>query len=75
MGTVPFFVFDAVMELEKRVYILEFKMGTAEEALSEIKEKRYFEKYQASGKEILLIGAGFSSETRNLTHYLIETNP
>lgn len=49
---------DAVLELEKLIYIIEFKMGKAEEALKQIKEKRYWEPYLGKGKVLYLLGAG-----------------
>ena len=50
---------DAVIELGSAIYIMEFKLGTAAEALNQIKEKKYYEKYQVSSKEIILTGIGF----------------
>jgi hypothetical protein len=32
---------DAVLELEKMIYSIEFKMGKVEEAIEQIKKKRY----------------------------------
>ncbi|NCD33495.1 MAG: AAA family ATPase [Spartobacteria bacterium] len=58
---------DAVIQTDAAVYIFEFKLhGTVDEALTQIKEKRYYEKYQNSGKTIRLIGAAFDRKTRNL---------
>ena len=49
------------------VYIIEFKLNkSAEEALAQIHENKYYEKYTRSGKIIHLIGANFSTETRNV---------
>ena len=62
---------DAVVETPLFIYIFEFKIrGTAEEALAQIQEKRYAEKYLASGKEIRLVGAAFDPVTRNLETWL-----
>lgn len=64
---------DAVMESPTHVYIMEFKRdASAEEALAQIKELKYYEKYLASGKPVTLIGANFSSDIRNLDGYVIE---
>ncbi|MCK4765124.1 MAG: ATP-binding protein [Candidatus Aminicenantes bacterium] len=66
---------DAVIETGSHIYILEFKMGTAAQALTQVKENKYFEKYMASGKEVVLIGIGFDVEQKNLTDYTVEALP
>ena len=64
---------DMTIETTDYVYIFEFKYnGTAEEAMSQIKEKNYAQPFLASGKKIALIGANFSGETRNIEKYLDE---
>lgn len=64
---------DAVVQTAERIYIFEFKLfDTAEEALAQIKEKGYAEKYAQSGKTILLIGAEFEVESRNIKTWLVE---
>ncbi len=63
---------DAVLETEKKIYIMEFKLGSGQEALDQIKEKKYVEKYRIKGKEIVLAGIGFNSEKRNIDNYLLE---
>jgi hypothetical protein len=61
---------DAVVE-SKSIYIFEFKLnGTKEEALRQIKEKKYYEKYISLGKPIYLVGAEF--QDKNLGEYLVE---
>jgi len=64
---------DAVWETGKTVYILEFKVGTAEEALKQIKAMNYFEKYVGKEKKIVLLGIGFDPEKRNIGDYLVES--
>lgn len=64
---------DAVLETEKKVYIMEFKMGSEREAIDQIKEKNYHEKYLNTGKEIVLLGIGFHREKRNIGGYVMET--
>ena len=50
------------------IYIIELKLDeSADEALSQIKEKKYFEKYAKEGTVIHLLGINFSSEERNIT--------
>ena len=64
---------DAVIETPRCVYIMEFKMGTTQEALSQIEDRQYYEKYLSSGKEIRLIGIGFNEEERNISGYEVRS--
>jgi hypothetical protein len=58
---------DAVIETDSHIYIFEFKLfDTAETALKQIEDKRYYEKYELNKKEIVLIGVGFDKDTRNI---------
>ena len=63
---------DAVFETETRVYIMEFKIGSEQDALEQIKEMKYSEKYLSRGKEIVLVGVGFDPEKRNIGGYVQE---
>ena len=64
---------DAVVETPCGIYVFEFKLnGTAEEALAQIKEKGYHEKYLRNGKKVTLVGAAFDGELRNLSDRQIE---
>jgi hypothetical protein len=64
---------DAVVKTSTRIFVFEFKLhGTAEEALQQIHQRRYHEKYTADGREVLLVGAAFDPETRNLERWLVE---
>jgi hypothetical protein len=64
---------DAVVKTSTRIFVFEFKLhGTAEEALEQIHQRRYHEKYTADGREVLLVGAAFDPETRNLERWLVE---
>ncbi|MBP7284153.1 MAG: ATP-binding protein [Leptospiraceae bacterium] len=61
---------DAVVE-SNSIYIFEFKLsGTKEEALAQIKTKKYYEKYLNKGKDIYLVGVEFKD--RNLGEYISE---
>ena len=52
------------------VYIIELKLDeSAEEALNQIKEKKYYEKYEKEGTVIHLLGINFSSAERNITEW------
>ena len=51
-------------------YIIELKLDeSAEEALKQIKEKKYYEKYEKKGNNIHLLGINFSSKERNITDW------
>ncbi|MDO9517730.1 MAG: AAA family ATPase [Methanosarcinaceae archaeon] len=61
---------DAVV-IDKDVHIFEFKFdGKKEAALDQIKDKRYYEKYQGSGKDIYLFGVEFAE--RNVGEWVVE---
>jgi len=64
---------DAVLETKETIYIMEFKMGSEQDALAQIKEMGYHEKYGESGKKIVLMGIGFDPEKRNIGNYLLES--
>ena len=55
---------DMTLEFKDRVYIIEFKVG--EGALDQIKEKRYWEKYEGRGKDITIVGIDFDEGERNV---------
>lgn len=58
---------DMVIQTKKYVYILEFKFNKPiEEALSQIEDRRYHEKYLTSGKEIVRIGMVFTHKAKKL---------
>lgn len=64
---------DCLMETNRILYVFEFKQdGTAEEALSQIDEKGYALPYQSTGKEIVKIGANFSTQKKTLDDWKIE---
>jgi len=64
---------DAVVKTAARIFVFEFKLhGTAEEALQQIHQRRYHEKYATDGRQVLLVGAAFDPETRNLERWLVE---
>jgi hypothetical protein len=58
---------DMTLETFTDVFIIEFKVDTAEPPLGQIERRRYWEKYQGLGKRIHLLGITFSSEERNIT--------
>lgn len=61
---------DVVLEIPKTTYILELKLNdTADNALKQIYEKEYFKPYLNRGKHIVIVGANFSSELRNISDW------
>jgi len=61
---------DAVI-IDKDIYIFEFKFsGGKNKALNQIKDKEYFEKYQAMNKAIYLFGVEFTD--RNIGDWVVE---
>ena len=65
---------DMVVEVKNKVYIFEFKCNqSAEEALSQIKQKKYQEAFIGSGREIYLVGINFDMDKRNIAQYKWET--
>lgn len=63
---------DMVVETDRYVYIMEFKLhGTPEEALSQIRQKRYYLPFSGKQKEIILIGAAFDSNSHRIDSWLI----
>ena len=52
---------DTVVEMKNHIFIFEYKFNkTAQEALNQIEEKRYYAPYLNSGKQIILIGISFN---------------
>ncbi len=61
---------DAVI-VDKDIYIFEFKFeGDKDQALTQIKDKKYFEKYQGKGKKIYLFGVEFAD--KNVGEWVVE---
>jgi hypothetical protein len=57
---------DLTLKLPNFIYIIEFKTdGT--NALAQIKEKNYHEKYLSDGREIYLVGIEFDTTARNIS--------
>ena len=64
---------NAVIQTKDSIYIFEFKVDkTAQEALNQIKNKSYYERFLVTEKTILLVGINFSSELRNIDDYIPE---
>ena len=64
---------DLVFCAGEWIYVIELKMDqTAEEAMRQIKEKHYADKFLNRGKHIMLIGANLDSEKGQLTDWIKE---
>ena len=64
---------DAVIEVEDKVYLFEFKLNATDKAaLKQIENKKYFEKYKNKGKQIICIGVEFDKETRNIKRWTVK---
>jgi len=59
---------DLTIKTESFIYIIEFKVGQSN-ALEQIREKRYYEKYLSEDKSIYLIGINFNEEEKNISRF------
>lgn len=65
---------DMVVNTHEFVYVFEFKADkTAEEAMSQMMKKKYWRKFEAMGKRIVLVGANFSTAQKAIDDFCIET--
>jgi len=65
---------DITIQTPDYVYIIEIKLdGTAEEALQQIKTNQYARPFQLDGRNIYIIGVNFSSSTRCIEKWLMES--
>ena len=66
---------DCVVETSEIIYIFEFKVDQpVENAITQIKDKNYFEKYLSSKKQIKSIGITFNSKKRNIDSWIFLDN-
>lgn len=63
---------DIVVSLERCLYILEFKMGSAQSALDQILAKRYYAPYLGQNKKIILLGIGLQESERKIVDWKIQ---
>ncbi|MCD8312989.1 MAG: PD-(D/E)XK nuclease domain-containing protein [Bacteroidales bacterium] len=64
---------DVVVYAGSYIYILELKLdGSAEEALKQINDKGYAERFVMNPRKVFKIGVNFSSATRSITDWVIE---
>lgn len=61
---------DALIIFSRVIYIIEFKKdGEPQEAINQIIEKKYFEKYQIENKEIILAGIVFDNKQKRIEKF------
>ncbi len=61
---------DLTLKMPKGIYILELKYDdTADNALRQIDERGYADKYALDGRPVTKVGLAFSSKERNITEW------
>lgn len=64
---------DLVLQTSDYVYVMEFKLdGTAEDAMTQIEEKRYALPFAADRRKVLCVGVNFSSKTKNIEKWIVK---
>ena len=63
---------DLTLRLSDKIVIIEFKVDSAESAIKQIRERRYYEKYISEKKPIYLVGISFDSRQRNIVDFQVE---
>ena len=62
-------------QTDEKIYIIEFKIGTAAEALAQIQTKDYAKPWLSDTREKVLLGIGFSPEKRNIDDWVVGYAP
>ena len=63
---------DAVAETDNYVFLFEFKLDGDDSALSQIREKEYYKRYELSRKKIFLNGVTFDTRTGQIADWQTE---
>ena len=64
---------DLTIKMDSAIYIFEFKMKTnPKNALQQIKDRKYYEKYLSENKEIYLLGIEFDEAEKNISMFELE---
>jgi len=64
---------DLLVETDDFLYLMEFKLDApADDAIEQIKSRKYITSYKNTPKKILLVGIGFSKEERNVENWEME---
>ncbi len=65
---------DLVIQLEKLIYIMEFKIGKKPEtAIKQIIDKKYCQRFQNTGKKIIAVGVSCCEKERNIVSWTFKT--
>ena len=64
---------DAIIFTKKYIFVMEFKMSSANMALKQIKEKKYYESYVSDEREVFCVGVAFDKKERNIKEYKVKT--
>ena len=63
---------DAVLTTPNDIYIIEFKFDlSADKAIEQIRENKYYEPYLDSNKKIHLLGINFSTQEKNIVEWRV----
>lgn len=64
---------DSLVETDTHIYIMEYKLNqSAQVALEQIKQKRYYQAYWNVSKPVVGVGVNFSSESKNIEGWVAE---
>ena len=66
---------DLLLQTDKYVYIMEFKLeGSAEDALKQIEDRNYAAPFASDSRKVLKIGINFSAQSRNIDKWIVAGN-
>ncbi len=64
---------DMIFSIKNRLFVFEFKINsTAHNALQQIKNNTYYQKFIEPDRKLLLIGVNFDSKTKLISDWLVE---
>ena len=63
---------DSLIEFTDKIILIEFKTSSSANALSQIREKKYYEKYLLKRKKIYLVGVSCSLVEKNINEWKFE---
>jgi len=64
---------DMILKAEKCIFIFEFKLNsTAQVALEQILDKKYYEQYREDSREIILVGVNFDTKLRSINEWKMQ---
>ena len=65
---------DASINFSKIIYVIEFKRnGEPEDAIKQIRDMKYYEKFESEQKQIILVGIAFDKKNRRIEKYKSES--